>query len=173
MPQRPGVIASMSETRHVHIFDATETFQSMLSTGPTLKTPTKPIYSFRGHNTEGFAIDWSNAIAGRLATGDCSGSIHVWNSSGNTWQVDSAPYKGHFGSVEDLQWSPSEATVFMSSSSDNTVKVWDIRGKNGPQISINAHSDDVNVISWNKSVSYLVASGCEDGSFKVSNFVFF
>lgn len=40
-------------------------------------------------------------------------------------------------------------------------------GRSGPQITVEAHNDDVNVISWNKSVSYLLASGCDDGSFKV------
>jgi ribosome assembly protein RRB1 len=69
--------------------------------------------------------------------------------------------------VEDIQWSPTEGTVFSSASSDNTVRIWDTRGKAGPQISVDAHQDDVNVISWNRSVGYLLASGCEDGSFKV------
>ena len=40
-------------------------------------------------------------------------------------------------------------------------------GRSGPQISVDAHNDDVNVISWSRSVTYLLASGCEDGSFKV------
>jgi ribosome assembly protein RRB1 len=31
----------------------------------------------------------------------------------------------------------------------------------------NAHETDVNVVSWNPSVAYLLASGADDGSFKV------
>jgi ribosome assembly protein RRB1 len=45
---------------------------------------------------------------------------------------------------------------------------WLAAGRSGPQISVDAHTDDVNVISWNRQVSYLLASGCDDGSFKVS-----
>ena len=30
-----------------------------------------------------------------------------------------------------------------------------------------AHDSDVNVISWNPSVAYLLASGADDGCFKV------
>jgi ribosome assembly protein RRB1 len=51
--------------------------------------------------------------------------------------------------------------------------IWDTRGRNGPQISLEAHSADVNVISWNKTVSNLLASGSDDGSFKVKNVCIF
>lgn len=34
-------------------------------------------------------------------------------------------------------------------------------------ISVRAHEEDVNVISWNRSVNYLLASGSDDGSFKI------
>ena len=113
-----------------------------------------------------------SASVGRLATGDNSGNIYVWNASdasGTSWSIDSSPFSGHTNSVEDVQWSPTEATVFISASSDKTCRVWDIRGKKGPQITFQAHQSDVNVISWNRSVNYLLASGSDDGSFKVSN----
>ena len=32
----------------------------------------------------------------------------------DSWQVNSRPFSGHSSSVEDLQWSPSEVTVFAS-----------------------------------------------------------
>ena len=70
-------------------------------------------------------------------------------------------------SVEDIQWSPSEGSVFCSCSADKSVRVWDVRAK-APQISlVDVHPADVNVISWNRHVSYLLASGADDGSFKV------
>jgi ribosome assembly protein RRB1 len=83
-----------------------------------------------------------------------------------TWSVDTAPFAGHRGSVEDIQWSPSEATVFISSSTDRAFKVWDTRSK-APMITVEAHSDDINVISWSRAQTYLLATGCDDGSFKV------
>ena len=107
---------------------------------------------------------------GRLATGDNTGSIYIWNAadaSGSSWSIDSSAYAGHTKSIEDIQWSPTEPTVFISASADQTVRVWDIRGKTGPQITFQAHDSDVNVISWNKTVNYLLASGSDDGSFKV------
>lgn len=171
MPQTPGVLATMADTKQVHIFDASTALRSMMAVGPRVVPPTKPVFSFRGHREEGFGIDWSPVVAGRMATGDCSGAIHIWNTAASTaasnWQVDPVAYRGHEGSVEDLQWSPTEGTVFVSASSDKTIRVWDVRAKTS-QISIQAHSEDVNVVSWNKSVSYLLASGSDDGSFKVS-----
>ena len=172
MPQQAGVVATMADTSQVHIFDFSDSLRSMMTKGPRGVAPTKPVYSFRGHRSEGYAVDWSPAVTGRLATGDCAGAIHIWNSTSGSasWQVDTKPYTGHEGTVEDLQWSPTEGTVFSSASSDRTVRIWDTRGKTGPQITIDAHTDDVNVISWNRSVAYLLASGCEDGSFKVCLF---
>jgi ribosome assembly protein RRB1 len=170
MPQNPGIIGSMSDTGHVNLFDASSVLRVMMqNAGPRPVGPTSPVFTFRGHATEGYGIDWSPVHAGRLATGDCAGAIHIWNAGASTaaWTVDPSAYRGHTGPVEDIQWSPTEATVFCSASSDNSVKIWDVRGKTGPQISFNAHDSDVNVISWNRSVSYLLASGSDDGSFKV------
>jgi ribosome assembly protein RRB1 len=174
MPQEPGIIATMADSSKAHIFDLTRVVRSMMVKGPRAVPPNKPAYSFKGHQEEGYALDWSAVTAGQLATGDCSGSIYLWNNSGggsggtlaSSWRV-TKPYTGHEGSVEDLQWSPTESTVFASSSVDRTVRIWDSRGKTGPQITVNAHDHDVNVISWNKNVNYLLASGCDDGSFKV------
>ena len=172
MPQNSGIVATMSETSHAHIFDVTAAFRALMQgLGPRPTPPSGPAFTFKGHKDEGYGLDWSSVQMGRLASGDCAGAIHIWNPSStagaSSWQVDATAYTGHAGSVEDIQWSPIEGTVFCSASSDNTFKIWDVRGRSGPQLSVNAHDSDVNVISWNKRVSYLLASGSDDGSFKV------
>jgi ribosome assembly protein RRB1 len=87
-------------------------------------------------------------------------------NNSSDWNVSSKPLRGHNGSVEDIQWSPTEPTVFCSGSVDRSLKIWDTRG-DAAQITVNAHADDINVVSWNSSVGYLLASGCDDGCFKV------
>ncbi|XP_060726503.1 glutamate-rich WD repeat-containing protein 1 [Tachysurus vachellii] len=128
-----------------------------------------PLFSFSGHMTEGFAIDWSPKVPGRLVSGDCKKNIHVWEprEGGTSWKIDQRPFSSHNKSVEDLQWSPTEATVFASCSVDQSIRIWDIRAPPKSMLSANeAHSSDVNVISWNRNEPFLLSGG-DDGLLKV------
>lgn len=62
-------------------------------------------------NQEGFALDWSPTEEGRLASGDCGNNIYVTRTVEGGWATDPVPFVGHVGSVEDLQWSPTESSV--------------------------------------------------------------
>ena len=174
MPQQPGIVASWSESGKVHLYDARKQLQTLdlelVSGGSGVVQRVAPVFTFTKHREEGFAMDWSPCKAGRLATGDCNKEIYVWDvgtGGGAGVSVDSAPFKGHNGSVEDLQWSPTEENVFASCSTDGTVRIWDVRVKNRSMLTQQAHEQDVNVISWNQRVAYLLASGSDDCSFKV------
>lgn len=79
----------------------------------------------------------------------------------------SPSYSGHQSSVEDIQWSPTEATVFASCSADQHICIWDTREQTKPMLRVRAHASDVNVIGWNPLTSYMLASGAEDGSLRV------
>lgn len=133
--------ASWSESGKVHIWDLKKPLQAVndhkahaeymqWEEGPS------PLFTFSGHQVEGFALDWCRMkpgnicanclstllgklsvlvlilVAGWLATGDCSKNIHVWQGpEGGEWQIDQRPFVGHTASVEDIQWSPNEASV--------------------------------------------------------------
>ncbi|XP_058874398.1 glutamate-rich WD repeat-containing protein 1-like [Acipenser ruthenus] len=129
-----------------------------------------PLFTFTGHMTEGFAVDWSPKVPGRLATGDCKKHIHVWEPrEGGAWHVDQRPFAGHTHSVEDIQWSPTEPTVFASCSVDTSIRIWDTRAppSKACMLSVSqAHSSDVNVISWNRNEPFLLSGG-DDGLLKV------
>jgi ribosome assembly protein RRB1 len=71
--------------------------------------------------------------------------------------------------LEDLQWSPNEITVFASCSSNQSIRIWDIRSKAHKSVTSlsAAHNSDINVISWNRSTLYLLLSGDDEGQTKV------
>ncbi|KAL6489561.1 hypothetical protein MHYP_G00033020 [Metynnis hypsauchen] len=169
-----SLAAVWSEKGQVEIFDlrpqleAVHSSKAMAAFIKQNKEAT-PLFSFSGHMTEGFAIDWSPKVPGRLASGDCKKNIHVWEprEGGVSWQIDQRPFSSHTKSVEDLQWSPTEATVFASCSVDQSVRIWDIRAPPNSMLSANeAHSADVNVISWNRTEPFLLSGG-DDGLLKV------
>jgi len=165
MPQKSKFVATWKENNQVAIWNIEQYIQALDI--PPAKKLTTPLVQTLDFETEGFAIDWSKKTEGRLAVGDINKNIYVVECTASTWVCDPAPFLGHKKSVEDIQWSPTEDSVFGSCSADKTIKIWDTRAKNKPGASVVAHSSDVNVISWNSAVSYLLLSGSDDGSFRI------
>lgn len=175
MTQHPHICATWGDTGHVQIWDFSSHLNALAESendsrnGDSTALNQAPLHKF-GHKDEGYAIDWSPLVPGRLISGDCKNFIHLWDpTSGSTWNVDNTPFVGHTGSVEDLQWSPTEPFVFASCSVDGNIAIWDIRLGKTPAASIKAHKADVNVISWNRLASSTMASGSDDGSFSIWN----
>ena len=165
------ITASMMENGQVLIHDVTPHLASFDTPG-TVITPqqNKPLSTLKMHKTEGYGIDWSPLIStGKLVTGDNNGQIFVTTrTAGEGFAVDTRPLVGHTGSIEELQWSPSERNVFASASSDGTIKVWDVRSKSRTAaLSVQVSSTDVNVMSWSHQTSHLLASGADDGVWAV------
>jgi ribosome assembly protein RRB1 len=169
---RTTLTATMTESTNVYIHDITPHLASFDNPG-TVITPqqNKPISTIRAHKSEGYAVDWSPLHApGRLLTGDNDGLMYMTTrTDGGGWVTDGGrAFTGHQSSVEDIQWSPSEASVFASASSDGTVRVWDIRSKSRrPALTVSVSSTDINVISWSRQTSHLLASGADDGEWAV------
>ena len=167
----PRIIAAMVEDGTVNLWYVDAIVASLDDDASLGKSSlkTKPNHIIRVHRAEGFALDWSNLEYGRLITGDNQGQIYLTScSSSGECVTDPSPFRGHEGSIEDLQWSPTEKTVFASCSSDGTIRIWDTRSKKRtPAISVKASDSDVNVISWNRTVAYLLASGCDDGKIDI------
>ncbi|XP_075224195.1 WD repeat-containing protein 1 l(2)09851 [Lycorma delicatula] len=131
----------------------------------TKREEVKPLFVFAGHQTEGYAVDWSPCSSGVLATGDCHRNIHLWKPTNDSWIVDQRPLVGHQKSVEDLQWSPNEVNVLASCSVDKSIRIWDVRESpaNACKLTVeNAHQSDVNVISWSRNEPFIVSGG-DDG----------
>lgn len=116
------------------------------------------------HQTEGYALAYKGPDGG-LLSGDCEGKINL-SSSGFTLNTI---FLGHKGSVEDLQWSPTEASVFASCGTDGHLRLWDSRIQGGTAaLSHHLHpGTDINVFSWNALKPNLVATGADDSIFSV------
>jgi len=167
--------ASWSSVGNVQIWDLTKHAATLENNRTktqhqTVQEDVKPLFSFSGHQVEGYAIDWSPTVPGRLATGACNRNIHVWQpSEGGLWHVDQRPLAAHTDSVEDVQWSPNERNVLASCSVDKTVRIWDVNvpGAKGNMLTVtDAHDSDVNVISWNRNDPFIVSGG-DDGVVKI------
>ena len=172
--QFPTTITATSlENAQILIHDVTPHLQSLSSPGNILvPAASKPLSTLRMHKVEGYAVDWSPAFQsplGRLLTGDSNGAIFsTQRTEGGGWVTDNRPFTGHVGSIEEIQWSPSEKNVFASASNDGTVKVWDVRSKSRkPAVDVKISNTDVNVMSWSRSETYLLATGADDGEWAV------
>ncbi|CAG8814452.1 17767_t:CDS:2, partial [Racocetra persica] len=110
MPQKDCYIAATwAETGKVLIWDLAPVINSLDTPGRQIPQKTqKPIYTVESHSTEGFAMDWSGTVAGRLITGDMHTNIYLTTKAQSTFTADRIPFTGHTSSVEDLQWSPVE-----------------------------------------------------------------
>lgn len=164
MPQQPNIVASHASTGHVHIWDIKTHLESLERPGVALNN--RALQSYGGHKDEGYAMDWSPKTSGLFASGDCSGGIHLWQPrEGGKWDVGEGWNVGV--SVEDIQWSPTEGTVFATGDCGKNVSIFDTRKKGKCMLKHEAHKADVNVVSWNKNVTNLLASGSDDGVFSV------
>nr|CAH8869938.1 unnamed protein product [Trichobilharzia regenti] len=169
--------ASWSENGMVFIWDLTRPLTAVNDSAVMAEytrhdESPSPLFTFKGHKTEGFALDWSSHTnaEGHLVTGDCNGCIYHWKPRSSDWAVSKRPFTAHTDSVEDIQWSPTEPTVFISVSSDRSLRVWDVRVPecNKSVLCVpEAHSADINVASWSHLKPINLLTGGDDGTLKI------
>ncbi|CDK28688.1 unnamed protein product [Kuraishia capsulata CBS 1993] len=163
--------ATMSENGDVNIFDISPQFKAFDSPGYMIPKPNKrAIHTIRNHgNVEGYGLDWSPLVqTGALLSGDMSGRVYHTQRTTSKWVTEKFEYQASQASIEDIQWSRNEKTVFATGGTDGYIRIWDIRSKkHKPAINCKASTTDVNVLSWCNKIDYLIASGHDDGSWGV------
>ncbi|PXF45307.1 Glutamate-rich WD repeat-containing protein 1 [Gracilariopsis chorda] len=179
MPQHPNIVAAWSSSGRFYITDVAPALDVLnVDKGRRMSASTsispsniKPMYSFRGHGVEGYAMDWSRVVESNLLTGALNGSIYMTkatNREGAAFTTVPDRFIGHRQAVEDIQWSPNEQNVFASCSSDKSIRIWDTRERRRSALVVDgAHDADVNVISWNRMETHLIVSGGDEGLIKV------
>lgn len=170
---QPYHVATWADTGKVHIWDVRPLIESLDSPGYVIdKSRTNtPIFTIPSHGrAEGFAMDWASSGSSslRLLTGDIHSKIYLTTSTPSGFNALSQPFLSHTSSIEDIQWSPSEPTVFASCSADQSIQIWDVRTRGRKSVAgiVAAHESDVNVISWNRLTAYLLVSGGDEGAIK-------
>jgi ribosome assembly protein RRB1 len=180
MPQQSDIIATWSDVGKVYLYNveevrsrfaASDGKNKAIATKATSSDSDSPFFTHSGHGVEGYAMDWSLLNQGHLATGDNDGKIHLWTPRPEGSYEVAPSYESLGGvSVEDLQWSPTEASVFASAESGGHVAIYDTRAPNRAMLRHLVHENskaDVNVASWNGIVSNLLATGGDDGTLSV------
>lgn len=172
------IIAAWSETRQVKIFDIGRVVEDLKNVNYKNKIERKPktfemgtTSSFK-FKTEGYALEWSPLEIGVLAAGNCGGEMQIYqpadeNCSG--FKQRGALYNFHEDSIEDVQFCPNDVNGVATCGCDGKVIFTDLRQSpsSGPRLVLDVAECDVNVISWNKTRDNLIATGADDGSFKV------
>eukprot|EP00927_Polykrikos_kofoidii_P054537 TRINITY_DN48947_c0_g1_i1.p1 TRINITY_DN48947_c0_g1~~TRINITY_DN48947_c0_g1_i1.p1 ORF type:complete len:503 (-),score=114.81 TRINITY_DN48947_c0_g1_i1:66-1574(-) len=174
MPQAPHIVATWADTGKVHMWNFESHRRALDKPGEKVQGNVKPIFTNDAHKTEGFAMDFNPNETGQFLSGDNDGVVLLWNTAPGGWKVCSdTPFRGHKGSVEDVQWKRhgnGAKFLFASCSSDKSFRVWDIREANREKSVVHvtkAHTSDVNVLSWSPCVGELLVTGSDDGGFKI------
>jgi ribosome assembly protein RRB1 len=170
MPQGK-ICAAWGEDSNVYVWNIQKEFDSLDNPAKAAVPDFKPepLFVYKGHKEEGYGMAWNPHVVGRFLSGDNSGAIRLWNPVESGWNIASDALLAHKGSIEDIEWKQIGVgcqDCFASCSSDGTVRVWDVR-ENKESLKIDAHNCDVNVLAWNPLVDGLIATGADDGCFKV------
>ena len=72
---------------------------------------------------------------------------------------------GHKRKVGNVRWPPTASNVLATSSTDYTVKVWDVE-KGAAKCHVDGHADIIQSIDWNYEGS-LIATACKDKKIRI------
>jgi histone-binding protein RBBP4 len=171
MPQNQCIIATKTPSSDVLIFDYTK--------HPSKPDPSgecTPELRLKGHTKEGYGLSWNPNVNGHLLSASDDHTICLWN-------INSAPtagartldaltiFKGHTAVVEDVAWHLLHDAIFGSVGDDKKLMLWDTRAAANatkPSQIIEAHSAEVNCLSFNPYSEYILATGSADKVYKYS-----
>ena len=131
----------------------------------------RPVFHVKGGTADGWALHWSPLAAASqsLVAGNADGTIAFFEDA---TRRESARKTTAAYAVEDVQFSPTEANVFVAGGTGGQMEVFDTRDKLRAQIGWNASPaarSDVNAIAWNPiaSSAQFVCTGQDDGALRV------
>ncbi|KEG10498.1 putative peroxisomal targeting signal type 2 receptor [Trypanosoma grayi] len=181
-----NLVAVWSDAGHVQVFDLENDVEILCDYANWAKRHGRPSTQKKkpsalvfctpsaSHKTEGYGLDWSTVTPGVFASGDCGGDLFVWKPSDDgRWKAVASSTCSSSGmpgaSVEEIQWSPTQADVLIATRVGGVVEVWDTRDMRRCKISWQADPTDINVADWNRArqASHLLVTGADSGAVAV------
>jgi len=163
MPQNQCIIATKTPSSDVLIFDYTK--------HPSKPDPSgecNPELRLKGHSKEGYGLSWNPNVNGHLLSASDDHTICLWNINANTQSARNLDammvFTGHTAVVEDVAWHLLHDSMFGSVGDDKKLMLWDTRSStpNKPSQIIEAHSAEVNCLSFNPYSEFILATGSAD-----------
>lgn len=128
-------------------------------------------FSLRGHQKEGYGLSWNPNLNGHLLSASDDHTICLWdiNASPRENRVLDAKtvFTGHTAVVEDVAWHLLHESLFGSVADDQKLMIWDTRSNNTsrPSHTVDAHTAEVNCLSFNPYSEFILATGSADKVF--------
>lgn len=128
-----------------------------------------PIRVWREHTREVYGVHWSNVNKGIFCSASWDGTVRIWTPE-RMHSMQAIP--AHQTCIYQACFSPHEADVLASCSTDGSVRIFDLRAPSNlphpaPAVSIQAHSGEVLSLDWNKWQPYTLATGSVDRLIRV------
>ncbi|NXS71640.1 RBBP7 protein, partial [Pandion haliaetus] len=159
----PCIIATKTPSADVLVFDYTK--------HPSKPDPSgecNPDLRLRGHQKEGYGLSWNSNLSGHLLSASDDHTVCLWDVSAGPKEgkiVDAkAVFTGHSAVVEDVAWHLLHESLFGSVADDQKLMIWDTRSNttSKPSHSVDAHTAEVNCLSFNPYSEFILATGSAD-----------
>eukprot|EP01136_Pigoraptor_vietnamica_P017407 Opistho-1_new@62512 len=163
MPQNHSIIATKTPSSVVNVFDYTKH-----SSEPERDGKCNPDLRLLGHTKEGYGLSWNPVKEGELLSASDDKTVCMWDiraAPKGEKQLDAKTiYRGHTEIVEDVAWHGLHQSLFGSVGDDKKLLIWDTRSHvtDKASHSVEAHTSEVNCLSFNPFCEFIVATGSAD-----------
>ncbi|KAK2094524.1 Histone-binding protein rbbp4, partial [Saguinus oedipus] len=159
MPQNPCIITTKTPSSDVLVFDYTK--------HPSKPDPSRecnPDSHLRGHQKEGYGLSWNPNLNRHLYSASDDHTICLWGISavpkeGKVVEAK-AIFTGH--TAVCVSWHLLHESLFGSVAEDQKLMIWDTHSNNTSNHSVDAHTIEVNCLSFNPYSEFILARGSAD-----------
>lgn len=169
-PQNPNIIGTWAGDGNVYVWDRSK-HQSI----PSNDEP-KPQATLKGHDKEGFALEWNPFTEGQLLTGSEDTVVNLWDvvkdfDKSDTTIRPTRSFTHHSATVNDVQYHPVYGkNLFGSVSDDLSMQLVDMRSDKNDRAALifnNAHNDAINTLAFHPTMDKLFATGSADKNINI------